>query len=71
MRNDFEIVTTLRAVDEVRSLPKGAVVGDLYGGRSFNDNVAAALEQRSHSGWRDHEVPTGTDERWTLIVLDR
>lgn len=63
-----KIVTMLNQPDEVRSLPKGAVVGDLFGGRTFNDNVAVALERRSHCGWRDC-VENG--ERWTLIELDR
>jgi len=62
------IVTNLTAVSEVKTLPKGALVGDLCGGRSFNDNIAAALERRSQCGWRDIEE---AGQRWTLIELDR
>jgi len=63
-----QIVTTLTEVSEVKTLPKGSRVGDLYGGRSFNDNIAAALERRSQCGWRDIEE---AGQRWTLIELDR
>lgn len=62
------IVTRLSQPSEVSELPKGAIVGDLVGGRSFNDNIAAALEKRSNCGWQD--VCEG-QERWTLICLER
>jgi hypothetical protein len=68
MWDTVEIVTALTEPSEVTRLPKGAVVGDVYGGRSFTDNVAAALERRSCGGWRD--VRNG-DQRWTLILIER
>ncbi len=61
------IVMTLTQASDVKSLPKGTVVGDVHGGRSFSDNVAVALERRSHCGWRDC-MEEG--QRWTLIELD-
>lgn len=61
-----EIVTVLTEAQAVKQLPKGAIVGDQVGGRSFNDNVAAALERRSYHGWSDF---CEGDERWTLIVI--
>jgi len=62
-----EIVTSVADSTEVMRLPKGCIVGDLCGGRTFNDNIAAALERRSNSGWR--EVPDGT-QQWTLIRIE-
>ena len=61
-----KVVTHIDNVLEARNLPCGATVGDTCGGRSFNDNVAAVLESRSHGGW--HEVQTG-DTSWTIIRL--
>jgi hypothetical protein len=63
------IVTELATVKEARGLPPGAVVGDLHGGLTFTDAVAAALESRSTGGWREIQVPTG--EIWTVIILNR
>lgn len=63
-----DVITHVNDELEAKSLPCGAIVGDPVGGRSFNDNVAAILESRSYSGWR--EVTKG-DKRWTVIVLAR
>lgn len=64
---DFDnIVTHLEDATEAQSLPAGVFVGDKFGGRSFNDNVAAVLESRSYAGWR--EVQDGT-QNWTVILL--
>ncbi len=68
MRDAIEIVTLVAEASEVKSLPKGAVVGDNCGGRTFNDNVAAALERRSCTGWKDVEK---SGQNWTLILLDQ
>jgi hypothetical protein len=66
---DFtKVVTNINDPSEALALPCGVVVGDTYGGRSFNDNVAAILESRSIAGW--HEVQVGP-KRWTCIVLAR
>jgi hypothetical protein len=64
------VISHLSSVEEVRSLPRGSVVGDLHGGLTFNDAIAAALERRSRIGWREIEAVPGGD-RWTIIVLDR
>ncbi len=45
------------------------MVGDLHGGLTFSDSVAAALEARSAGGW--HEIHTPANETWTIIILDR
>jgi hypothetical protein len=63
------IITQLASVKEARALPCGSVVGDLQGGLTFSDAVAAALEARSLTGW--HEVHTAACETWTIIVVDR
>jgi hypothetical protein len=63
------IVTTLRTVKEARDLPIGAIVGDLHGGLTFTDSVAAVLEERSNGGWREIQVATG--EIWTVIIVNR
>lgn len=68
MFDNTEIVTVVTEPREVTSLPAGTVVGDVWGGRSFTDNVAVALERRSSQGWKD--VDRG-DQRWTLIALER
>jgi hypothetical protein len=62
------IITQLASVKEARSLPCGSVVGDLQGGLTFTDAVAAALEARSLSGWR--EIHTAGSETWTIIIVD-
>ena len=54
---------------EARALPRGSVVGDLHGGLTFTDAVAAALEARSNGGWR--EIRAASGETWTIIFLDR
>ena len=63
------IIQQLGSVKEARALPCGSVVGDLQGGLTFSDAVAAALEARSAGGWR--EVVTTSCETWTVIVVDR
>ncbi len=63
------IITTLATVKEARALPRGAVVGDLHGGLTFSDSVAAALESRSKGGWQEMHTPS--NETWTVIRLDR
>lgn len=62
------VITTVTSVAAARSLPAGTVVGDLYGGVTFDDSVAAVLEARSRRGWRE---VFSTDECWTVIVIDR
>ena len=64
-----QIITQLASVKEARALPCGSIVGDLQGGLTFTDAVAAALEARSESGWR--EIHTAGSEIWTIIVVDR
>ena len=63
------IVTKLASVKEARALPPGSIVGDLHGGLTFTDAVAAVLEARSVSGWQEMQVPSG--EIWTTITLNR
>jgi hypothetical protein len=63
------IITQLASVKEARALPCGSVVGDLHGGLTFTDAVAAALEARSLNGWR--EIHATASETWTIIVMDR
>ncbi len=63
------IITKVATVKEARALPCGSVVGDLHGGLTFTDSVAAALESRSVGGWQ--ELPTPSAETWTVIILDR
>ena len=63
------IVTKLGNVKEARALPPGAIVGDLHGGLTFTDAVAAALEARSAGGWQ--EIQGSTGEIWTIIILNR
>ena len=63
------IITQLASVKEARALPCGSVVGDVQGGLTFTDAVAAALEARSLSGWR--EIHTAASETWTIIVVDK
>lgn len=64
--NYSQIVTQLTDVRAAEALPSGIYVGDLFGGRSFTDNVAAVLERRSAGGWQ--ELATSS-EHWTLIYL--
>ena len=63
------IITKIANPKEARALPSGSIIGDLHGGLSFTDAVAAALETRSQGGWREMHSPAG--ETWTVIVLDR
>jgi len=63
------IVRKIANVKEARALPSGSVVGDLHGGLTFTDAVAAVLEARSTGGW--HEFQTSAGETWTLIILNR
>ena len=63
------IVTKIASIKEARALPPGSIVGDLHGGLTFTDAVAAALEARSTGGWQEMQVPSG--EIWTIIILNR
>jgi hypothetical protein len=63
------IVTKLGSIKEARALPPGTIVGDLHGGLTFTDAIAAALESRSYGGWQELQMPTG--EIWTIIILNR
>jgi crotonobetainyl-CoA:carnitine CoA-transferase CaiB-like acyl-CoA transferase len=63
------IITKVASIKEARALPPGAVIGDLHGGLTFTDAVAAALEARSHCGWREIQAATG--QVWTVIILER
>jgi hypothetical protein len=63
------IITKVGSVKEARALPPGSIVGDLHGGLTFTDAVAAALEARSTGGWQEMQVPSG--EIWTTIILNR
>jgi crotonobetainyl-CoA:carnitine CoA-transferase CaiB-like acyl-CoA transferase len=63
------IVTKIASIKEARALPPGSIVGDLHGGLTFTDAVAAALETRSTGGWQEMQVPSG--EIWTIIILNR
>jgi hypothetical protein len=63
------IIGRVAGVKEARALPPGSVVGDVHGGLTFTDAVAAALERRSLSGWQEIQTPDG--ESWTVIVVNR
>jgi hypothetical protein len=63
------IVRCVASASEARALPPGAIVGDLHGGLTFTDAVAAALEARSTGGWQEMQIPSG--EIWTIIILNR
>ena len=63
------IITRVGSVKEARALPRGTVIGDLHGGLTFTDAVAAALETRSIGGWQELHASSG--ETWTIIHLDR
>lgn len=60
-------ITKCATVEAARALPPGTIVGDLHGGVTFSDEVAAVLEARSLGGWQEIEPEPG--ERWTIIVL--
>lgn len=63
------IITQLTNTVEAKSLPAGSVVGDLHGGLTFTDAVAAILESRSAGGWYEIQTPAG--KVWTIIALNR
>lgn len=63
------IITKVQNVVEAQLLPLGAVIGDVYGGLTFTDAVAAALEDRSSGGWQEMRSREG--KTWTIIVLNR
>ncbi len=63
------IIQKVGSVKEAKCLPAGSIVGDLHGGLTFTDAIAAALESRSFGGWQ--EVQTSSGETWTLILLNR
>jgi len=63
------IITKIASVKEARALPPGSIIGDLHGGLTFTDAVAAALEARSASGWQELQIPSG--EIWTTIIINR
>ena len=63
------IIRTVLTPEEARSLPRGTVVGDVHGGLTFTDAVAAVLESRSQRGW--YEAQGSDGNRWTVIVLNR
>ncbi len=67
--NTAGIVQKVGSVKEAKSLPAGSVIGDLHGGLTFTDTVAAALEKRSFGGWQEVHTPAG--ETWTIILLNR
>lgn len=60
-------ITKCCTVQDARALPPGSIVGDLHGGLTFTDDVAAALESRSLGGWQEIEPVVG--QRWTIIAL--
>ena len=62
------IITTIKSVKEARALPCGSVVGDLHGGLTFTDEIAATLERRSLGGWQELKTSGAV---WTVIVLNR
>ena len=63
------IIGRVNGVKEARALPPGSVVGDMHGGLTFTDAVAAALERRSLSGWQEIQAPAG--QSWTVIMVNR
>jgi crotonobetainyl-CoA:carnitine CoA-transferase CaiB-like acyl-CoA transferase len=63
------IVCKISSPKEAVALPCGCVVGDLHGGLTFSDAVAAALESRSVGGWQEITTPGG--DVWTIIILNR
>jgi hypothetical protein len=63
------IIRKVVSAKEARVLPLGSVVGDLHGGLTFTDAVAAVLETRSYGGWQEMQTPSG--ETWTIIVVNR
>ena len=63
------IVTKITGLNEANTLPPGSVVGDVHGGLTFSDPVAAVLENRSKSGWKEVQMKDG--QIWTIIILDQ
>ena len=62
------ILNKVTSTAEARALPSGSLVGDLHGGLTFTDAVAAVLESRSNAGWREITVDATI---WTVIRIDR
>jgi hypothetical protein len=62
------IITSVPTIQAARSLPTGSIVGDMYGGLTFSDAVAAVLESRSVDLWREAPIE---GQSWTIIVLHR
>lgn len=62
------IVTKIATIREARALPQGSIVGDLHGGLTFTDAIAAVLEARSLGGWQEIQAPGG--EIWTVIMVN-
>jgi hypothetical protein len=63
------IVTKLAGVKEAKALRSGSIVGDVHGGLTFTDAVAAELETRSTGGWQ--EIQSSCGQVWTIIVINR
>lgn len=63
------IITKVATIKEARALAVGTIVGDLHGGLTFTDAIAACLESRSTGGWQEMQIPSG--EIWTVIILNR
>jgi hypothetical protein len=68
--NMARVITRVETVAEARTLPRGSVVGDVHGGLTFTDAVAAVLETRSTHGWREIQTLPG-GEVWTVIQVNR
>jgi len=62
------VVRKVANTEAARALPKGSIVGDLHGGLTFSDAVAAVLEFRSPVGWQEVQIE---GDSWTVIVLGR
>jgi crotonobetainyl-CoA:carnitine CoA-transferase CaiB-like acyl-CoA transferase len=63
------IIRQVASAKEASALPPGTMVGDMHGGLTFTDAVAAALEARSAGGWQ--ELQTASGDTWTIIILNR
>ena len=64
-----QIMQRVVSVKEAHALAPGTVIGDLHGGLTFGDAVAAVLESRSDGGWQDFRTSAG--DVWTVIILNR
>ena len=67
--DEESIITQLSNTRDAKSLPAGSIVGDVHGGLTFTDAVAAILESRSAGGWYEIQTPAG--KVWTIIALNR